>query len=77
MTGHLLGGAGGIETVATVQALYHRLAPPTINLDDVDDEVDADIVRIEARELPQGRIAALNNSFGFGGHNVVLAFRSI
>ncbi|WP_035806022.1 beta-ketoacyl-ACP synthase II [Kitasatospora mediocidica] len=77
MTGHLLGGAGGIETVATVQALYHRMAPPTINLDDVDDEVDADIVRIAARELPQGQIAALNNSFGFGGHNVVLAFRSV
>ena len=78
MTGHLLGGAGGIETVATVLALYHRMAPPTINLDDIDDEVDADIVRIEARELPQqGRIAALNNSFGFGGHNVVLAFRTV
>lgn len=77
MTGHLLGGAGGIETVATVLALYTRKAPPTINLDDQDDEVDADIVRIEARDLPQGRIAALNNSFGFGGHNVVLAFRSV
>ncbi len=77
MTGHLLGGAGGIETVATVLALYHRLAPPTINLDDQDDEVQADVVRIEPRELPQGQIAALNNSFGFGGHNVVLAFRSV
>ncbi|MFI9275113.1 beta-ketoacyl-ACP synthase II [Kitasatospora sp. NPDC052896] len=77
MTGHLLGGAGGIETVATVLALHHRLAPPTINVDDLDDEVDADIVRIEARELPQGPIAALNNSFGFGGHNVVLAFRTV
>ncbi len=76
MTGHLLGGAGGIETVATVQALYHRLAPPTINVEELDDDVDADIVRGEARKLPEGRIAALNNSFGFGGHNVVLAFRS-
>jgi len=74
MTGHLLGGAGGIETVATVLALYHRVAPPTINVDDLDPEVDADIVT-EARALPQGPIAALNNSFGFGGHNVVLAFR--
>jgi 3-oxoacyl-[acyl-carrier-protein] synthase II len=74
MTGHLLGGAGGVESVATVLALYHRLAPPTINLDNLDDEVDADIVRGEARELPQGPIAALNNSFGFGGANVVLAF---
>ncbi|WP_030061148.1 MULTISPECIES: beta-ketoacyl-ACP synthase II [Streptomyces] len=76
MTGHLLGGAGGVETVATVLALHHRLAPPTINVDDLDDDVDADIVRGEARKLPEGRIAALNNSFGFGGHNVVLAFRT-
>ncbi|MFF4171883.1 beta-ketoacyl-ACP synthase II [Streptomyces sp. NPDC001744] len=77
MTGHLLGGAGGIETVATVLALHHRLAPPTINIDDLDPEVGADIVRDEPRELPQGTIAAINNSFGFGGHNVVLAFRTV
>jgi 3-oxoacyl-[acyl-carrier-protein] synthase II len=77
MTGHLLGGAGGIETVATVLALQHRLAPPTINVDDLDPEVDADIVTAEPRKLlAEGRIAALNNSFGFGGHNVVLAFRT-
>ncbi|GAA2743705.1 MULTISPECIES: beta-ketoacyl-ACP synthase II [Kitasatospora] len=77
MTGHLLGGAGGIETVATVLALYNRLAPPTINVDDLDDDIDADIVTGEPRTLPEGRIAALNNSFGFGGHNVVLAFRTV
>ncbi|MGW7353084.1 beta-ketoacyl-[acyl-carrier-protein] synthase family protein [Streptomyces sp. Z26] len=77
MTGHLLGGAGGIETVATVQAVYHRLAPPTINVEKLDPEVEADVVRDEARALPDGRIAALNNSFGFGGHNVVLAFRTV
>ncbi|MFD4372156.1 beta-ketoacyl-ACP synthase II [Streptomyces sp. NPDC058486] len=77
MTGHLLGGAGGIETVATVLALHHRLAPPTINVDDLDPEVEADIVRDTPRELPQGTIAAVNNSFGFGGHNVVLAFRTV
>ncbi|WP_053744780.1 beta-ketoacyl-ACP synthase II [Streptomyces sp. NRRL WC-3618] len=77
MTGHLLGGAGGVETVATVLALYHRVAPPTINVEELDPEVDADIVRGEARKLPvDGRIAALNDSFGFGGHNVVLAFRT-
>ncbi|PLW71051.1 beta-ketoacyl-ACP synthase II [Streptomyces sp. SCUT-3] len=75
MTGHLLGGAGGVETVATVLALHHRLAPPTINIDNLDPEVDADVVRGEARALPGGTISALNNSFGFGGHNVVLAFR--
>ncbi|MEV4329243.1 beta-ketoacyl-[acyl-carrier-protein] synthase family protein [Streptomyces sp. NPDC049597] len=77
MTGHLLGGAGGIETVATVLALHHRTAPPTINVDDLDESVDADIVRGEPRALPEGTIAAINNSFGFGGHNVVLAFRTV
>ncbi|MER7791070.1 beta-ketoacyl-ACP synthase II [Streptomyces sp. NPDC097640] len=77
MTGHLLGGAGGVETVATVLALYHRLAPPTINLDSLDPEADADIVRGEPRPLPAGTIAALNDSFGFGGHNVVLALRTV
>ncbi|MEU9487631.1 beta-ketoacyl-[acyl-carrier-protein] synthase family protein [Streptomyces decoyicus] len=78
MTGHLLGGAGGVETVAAILALYHRVAPPTINVDELDPEVDADIVRGEPRKLPaEGRIAALNDSFGFGGHNVVLAFRTV
>lgn len=80
MTGHLLGGAGGVESVATVLALYHRVAPPTINIDNIDPEAEAnaDVVRDEARKLPvEGRIAALNDSFGFGGHNVVLAFRTV
>ncbi|MFD9908280.1 beta-ketoacyl-ACP synthase II [Streptomyces sp. NPDC059063] len=77
MTGHLLGGAGGVETVATVLALHHRIAPPTINVDNLDPEVDADIIRGETRALPEGTISALNDSFGFGGHNVVLAFRSV
>lgn len=80
MTGHLLGGAGGVESVATVLALYHRVAPPTINVENLDPEAEAnaDVVRGEARKLPvEGRIAALNDSFGFGGHNVVLAFRSV
>ena len=77
MTGHLLGGAGGVETIATVLALHHRTAPPTINLDQLDPEVEADVVRGEARQLPSGTIAAINNSFGFGGHNVVLALRTV
>ncbi|MDH6227134.1 MULTISPECIES: beta-ketoacyl-[acyl-carrier-protein] synthase family protein [Streptomyces] len=80
MTGHLLGGAGGVESVATVLALYHRLAPPTINIKELDPAAAglADVVRDEARKLPvDGRIAALNDSFGFGGHNVVLAFRTV
>ncbi|MGV9573148.1 beta-ketoacyl-[acyl-carrier-protein] synthase family protein, partial [Streptomyces nigra] len=80
MTGHLLGGAGGVESVAAVLALYHRVAPPTINVENLDPEAEAnaDVVRGEARKLPvEGRIAALNDSFGFGGHNVVLAFRTV
>jgi 3-oxoacyl-[acyl-carrier-protein] synthase II len=77
MTGHLLGGAGGIESVSTILALRHRVAPPTINLDNLDPEADADVVGAEPRELPEGTIVALNNSFGFGGHNIVLAFRTV
>lgn len=77
MTGHLLGGAGGIETVASILALVNRTAPPTINVRELDPEVNADVVIGEARQLPEGRIAVLNDSFGFGGHNVVLAFRTI
>ncbi|MFI9582012.1 beta-ketoacyl-[acyl-carrier-protein] synthase family protein [Streptomyces sp. NPDC052236] len=75
MTGHLLGGAGGIETVATVLALHHRTAPPTINVTDLDDAVDPSLISSRPRPLPDGPVVALNNSFGFGGHNVVLAFR--
>jgi 3-oxoacyl-[acyl-carrier-protein] synthase II len=75
MTGHLLGGAGALESVATVLALHHRLVPPTINLDDQDPQVDLDIAT-KARDLPVGDIAALNNSFGFGGANVAVAFGS-
>jgi 3-oxoacyl-[acyl-carrier-protein] synthase II len=77
MHGHLLGGTGAIESVATVLALYHRTAPPTINIDELDPEITLDIVRDKPRTLPDGPIAALNDSFGFGGHNVVLAFKSV
>ncbi|MYV37758.1 beta-ketoacyl-ACP synthase II [Streptomyces sp. SID1328] len=77
MTGHLLGGAGGIETVASILALVNRTAPPTINVTELDPEVNADVVVGEPRQLPEGRITALNDSFGFGGHNVVLAFRTV
>jgi 3-oxoacyl-[acyl-carrier-protein] synthase II len=76
MTGHLLGGAGAIESVATVFAIHHRLAPPTANLEDPDDEIALDVVGATPRPLPTGDIAAINNSFGFGGHNVALIIRS-
>jgi 3-oxoacyl-[acyl-carrier-protein] synthase II len=74
-TGHLLGAAGGLEALLTVLALEHRLAPPTRNLDDPDDDVDLDVVRFEPRPLPMPGVA-LSTSFGFGGHNTALAFRS-
>jgi 3-oxoacyl-[acyl-carrier-protein] synthase II len=77
MTGHLLGGAGAIESVFIVKALQERIAPPTINIENLDPTVTIDVVRDQARTLPTGQIAALNDSFGFGGHNVVLAFASI
>ena len=79
MTGHLLGGAGAIESVATIMALKDRVAPPTINLDDLDEGVPVDIAT-EARPFrPRGSapMAALNNAFGFGGHNVSLVFTAI
>jgi 3-oxoacyl-[acyl-carrier-protein] synthase II len=75
MTGHLLGGAGALEGIATVLAIHHRVAPPTINLDNLDPLVDLDLPT-SARNLPSGDIAALNNSFGFGGANVAVAFGS-
>ena len=77
MTGHLLGGAGAIESVFIVKTLQDRLAPPTINIDDLDPAVTVDVVRDKPRALPSGDIAALNDSFGFGGHNVVLVFKSL
>jgi 3-oxoacyl-[acyl-carrier-protein] synthase II len=77
MTGHLLGGAGAIESVFIVKALQERLAPPTINIENLDPAVTIDVVRDKPRQLPAGQIAALNDSFGFGGHNVVLAFASL
>jgi 3-oxoacyl-[acyl-carrier-protein] synthase II len=75
MTGHLLGAAGALESVATVLALRDRVVPPTVNLEDPED-IGLDVAT-EKRELPEGPLAALNNSFGFGGHNVALAFRSV
>jgi 3-oxoacyl-[acyl-carrier-protein] synthase II len=74
MTGHLLGAAGALESVATILAIRDRSVPPTINLDDPED-VGLDIAN-KVRDLPAGDVAALNNSFGFGGHNVALVFRS-
>ena len=73
MTGHLLGGSGGIEAVACVLALQHNVVPPTINHTNPDPECDLDVVPNSAREHTLETV--LSNSFGFGGHNVCLAFR--
>ena len=76
MTGHLLGGAGAIESVAAILALRDQVAPPTINLDELDDDVPVEVAT-EPRPLAKrdaGPMAVLNNAFGFGGHNVSLVF---
>ncbi|NJK54561.1 MAG: beta-ketoacyl-ACP synthase II [Pleurocapsa sp. SU_5_0] len=73
MTGHLLGGSGGIEAVATVMAIANNRVPPTINLKNPDPDCDLDYVPNSSRE--QQVNVALSNSFGFGGHNVTLAFK--
>ncbi len=77
MTGHLLGAAGALEGVLAILAIYHRLAPATTNIDNFDPEVELDVIRGEHRKLPDGDIAVLNNSFGFGGHNVAMTVKSL
>ena len=72
-TGHLLGAAGALEAAISCLSLRDRLVPATFNLDDPDDAVELDVVRMSPRSLPGGG-AALSNSFGFGGHDVALAF---
>ncbi|MFI5911529.1 beta-ketoacyl-ACP synthase II [Dactylosporangium sp. NPDC051541] len=75
MTGHLLGAAGAVESIATILSVYHGIVPPTINLDDPDDALDLEVAAHKARHLDIP--AALNNSFGFGGHNAALVFARV
>jgi len=75
MTGHLLGGAGGIESIFTILALYHQQIPPTINLDTQDPECDLDYCANTARDLKFD--VAMKNNFGFGGTNGTLVFRRV
>jgi len=75
-TGHLLGGAGAIEALFTVKALAERILPPTINLTEQDPAIPLDVVT-SPRALGAGDLLAISNSFGFGGHNAVVAFRSV
>ena len=74
-TGHLLGGTGALEAIFTILALHHRTAPPTINLNSQDPAIPLDVVT-SPRDLGSGPLLAISNSFGFGGHNAVAAFRS-
>jgi 3-oxoacyl-[acyl-carrier-protein] synthase II len=74
-TGHLLGGTGALEAIFTILALHNRLAPPTINLTEQDPEILLDVVT-SPRALDPGALLAISNSFGFGGHNAVVAFRT-
>ena len=76
MTGHMLGAAGAVEGIYTLLALHHRLVPATLNLHQQDPEVDLDVVHGAPRALSSGDLIALNNSFGFGGHDVAIAFRT-
>lgn len=73
MTGHLLGAAGALETFATAMALRERVVPPTININRLEDDLPIKIAANHTVPLTQGRLAAINNSFGFGGHNVAIA----
>jgi 3-oxoacyl-[acyl-carrier-protein] synthase II len=75
MTGHLLGGAGGIESVFTVLALYHQKSPPTINIFNQDPECDLDYCANTARDMKID--VAVKNNFGFGGTNGTLVFRRV
>ncbi|MFB9909132.1 beta-ketoacyl-[acyl-carrier-protein] synthase family protein [Allokutzneria oryzae] len=73
--GHLLGGSGAVESMATVLALHHGVVPPTLNLENLDPRVQLDVVSGAARDVKLE--AAVNDSFGFGGHNVALAFTRV
>ena len=74
-TGHLLGGTGALEAIFTILALHERTAPPTINLTEQDPDIPLDVVT-SPRKLADGDLLAISNSFGFGGHNAVVAFRT-
>ena len=74
MTGHLLGGAGAVESVFTILGLKEGLIPPTLNLDNQDEEIKVNVVKNKPFKLSSGANFALNNSFGFGGHNVCIIF---
>jgi 3-oxoacyl-[acyl-carrier-protein] synthase II len=77
MTGHLLGGAGAVEAIATIMAMQHNIAPPTINHFTDDENIDPRLNLTFNVAQPRTINAALSNTFGFGGHNATVIFRKI
>jgi 3-oxoacyl-[acyl-carrier-protein] synthase II len=76
LTGHLLGGAGAAESIFAILALKNGVVPPTMNLDNQDPQIEMNVAKPNKNLLAKGARVALNNSFGFGGHNVCLVFTS-
>jgi 3-oxoacyl-[acyl-carrier-protein] synthase II len=76
LTGHLLGGAGAAESIFAILALKNGVVPPTMNLDNQDPQIEMNVAKPNKNTLAKGARVALNNSFGFGGHNVCLVFTS-
>jgi 3-oxoacyl-[acyl-carrier-protein] synthase II len=75
MTGHLLGAAGAIEGIATILAVKNNIIPPTINVQNLDPEIDANL-NLTANKLQQREVkAAISNTFGFGGHNAAIVIK--
>ena len=70
--GHLVGGAGAVESIVTILSIYHGIVPATLNLENQDPKVELDVVSGEPRKIDL--TAAISNSFGFGGHNTALLF---
>ena len=75
MTGHTLGAAGAVESIFSILSIVNNISPPTINLDNPDDGCDLDFIPKEARDMKID--VSLNNSFGFGGTNSTLIFKSV
>ena len=77
MTGHLLGGAGAIEAIATIMAMQHNLVPPTINHFTDDEQIDAKLNLTFNKAQKKNIKVALSNTFGFGGHNASVIIRKV
>lgn len=77
MTGHLLGAAGAVEAIASILAMQHSLVPPTINHETADENIDAELNLTLNKPQERKIKVAMSNTFGFGGHNACVAFKSL